>query len=126
MDAQSSVADIEPLVALIQSYARAVLEGTCRPGAMGPEVQDENAFIAARDGMEALLIEPRERRLVPVRELLESLLRECRPHAVALGCARELEAVRRLAARNGAVRQRALRSAGASLGTLVAGLAAQF
>ncbi len=126
MDAQSSVADIEPLVALIQSFARLVLEGGFCPAAAGPEVQEENAFLAARDGMQARLIDPETRRLVPVRELLDTLLGRCRPHAVALGCATELEGARRLSACNGAERQRASLSRGPGFEGLVADLAAQF
>ena len=63
--------------------------------------------MAARDGMDAQLIDPEARRLVPVREILDSLLADCRPHALALGCAEALDRVPRLAAANGADRQRA-------------------
>jgi carboxylate-amine ligase len=126
MDAQSSVADIEPLVALIQSFARLVLEGNFRPDAAGPEVQEENGFLAARDGMEARLIDPSARRLVPVRELLDHLLAACRPHAVALGCATELERARRLSAWGGAARQRASLRPAEGIPGVVARLAGQF
>lgn len=126
MDAQSSVADVEPLVALIQSFARLVLDGGFRPASSGPEVQEENGFLAARDGMEARLIDPSARCLVPVRELLDDLLRECRPHALALGCATELEGARRLAACNGAARQRAALRRGDGFPGVVAKLAADF
>ena len=70
------------------------------------EVLAENRFLAARDGMDARLIDPAARCLIPVREMLDSLLAECRPHALALGCAGALDRVPRLAAANGAARQR--------------------
>jgi glutamate---cysteine ligase / carboxylate-amine ligase len=126
MDAQSSVADVEPLVALIQSFARLVLDGGLHPVSAGPEMQEENGFLAARDGMEAQLIDPSAGRLVPVRELLDDLLGKCRPHALALGCATELEGARRLAACNGAARQRASLRGGDGFPRVVARLAADF
>jgi carboxylate-amine ligase len=126
MDAKSSVSDIAPLVALVQSFTRLVLEGDYCQAPMSPEVVEENAFIAARDGMDARLLDPAERRLVPVRQLLRELLDECRQHAFELGCATELEGIRRLAACNGAGRQRALLSANAGFQGVVAALAERF
>jgi carboxylate-amine ligase len=126
MDAQSTVADIEPIVALIQSSARLVLEGEYRPVPMSPEVLEENGFLAARDGMAASVIDPATRRLVPLRQLLDGLVEACRPHAAALGCARELEGVRRLADRTGADRQRAALASGAGFDRVVQDLAEQF
>jgi carboxylate-amine ligase len=126
MDAQSSVGDIAPIVAFIQSFARLVLEDGFSPPPVSPEIADENAFLATRDGMDARLIDPAERRLVPVRQLLGVLLDECRPHADALGCSTELEGVDRLAESNGARRQRALLSSEASFPGVVAGLAERF
>ena len=125
MDAQSSLADIEPLVALIQSYARLVLEDGLAAAPAPPEVLEENAFLAARDGMSAKLIEPVTRRLVPAGELVDSLVDACLPHARALGCAVELEGTRRLAAANGARRQRSLVTSG-GFPQLVARLSQQF
>ena len=111
MDAQSTVPDVAPLVALIQSLARLELEGEPSPRCRVPEVLAENRFLAARDGMDARLIDPTSQRLVPVREMLEALLAACRPHALALGCAGALDRVQRLAAATGAERQRALAAA---------------
>jgi glutamate---cysteine ligase / carboxylate-amine ligase len=108
MDAQSQVRDIIPLVALIQSLARLELDGEPSPVIPSAEVLAENCFLAARDGMDARLIDPAARCLIPVRELLDSLLADCRPHAIALGCAGALDRVQRLAAANGAARQRQL------------------
>ena len=126
MDAQSAVADIAPLVALVQSFARLVLEGGFAPVLAEPEVVEENGFLAARDGMEARVIDPVTRQLVSVRQLLEPLLASCRPHAVALGCAPELEEIGRLAACPGAQRQRDSIAARAGFEGLVAALAEQF
>ena len=126
MDAQSAVEDIAPLVALIQSFARLVLEGHPPAAPDAPEVVEENGFLAARDGMDARLIDPVTRQLVPVRHLLDDLLDECWPHAAALGCAPELEGIRRLAACNGAQRQRVSLSHASGFHDLVAGLAEQF
>ena len=126
MDAQSTVREAAPLVALIQSLARLELESDVAPLAPSPEVLDENRFLAARDGMGAELIDPIARRLIPVREMLEVVLGDCRPHARVLGCADALDQVRRLANANGADRQRAFAAGGARLEGLVARLASRF
>ena len=91
-----------------------------------PEVLAENRFLAARDGMDARLIDPVARQLIPVREMLDSLLRDCRPHALALGCADTLDRVQRLAASNGAERQRGFVIPNGGLDELVVSLADQF
>ena len=126
MDAQSRLRDISPLVALIQSLARLELEG--KPSSVVPsaEVLAENRFLAARDGMDARLIDPAARCLIPVRETLDSLLAECHPHALALGCAGALDRLPRLAAANGADRQRKFIALNPRLDELVASLADQF
>ena len=120
MDAQSTLADVAPLVALIQSLSRLELEGDEPPQAVpSAEILAENRFLAARDGMAARLIEPTNGRLVPVRAMLDKILARCRPHALALGCASELEQVRMLATSNGADRQRTLTAANGGLHHLV-------
>ena len=125
MDAQSAVADSAPLIALVQSLSRLVLEGDPLKYAMDPEVLAENGFLAARDGLDARLVDPVTCQLVPARPLLIRLLAKCRPHAAALGCSAELEQVARLAAVSGAERQRA-RARQAGLAGLIATLSAQF
>ncbi len=90
------------------------------------ELLAENRFLAARDGMDARLIDPTAGRLIPVREMLDSLLAECRPHALALGCAGALDRVKRLATANGADCQRNLVARSGRLDELVARLADQF
>jgi glutamate---cysteine ligase / carboxylate-amine ligase len=86
MDAQSTVAESAALIALVQSLARLQLTAELPDVEIAPEVLAENRFLAARDGLEARLIDPVKRRLVPVRELVQQLLARCRPHAAALGC----------------------------------------
>jgi hypothetical protein len=55
--------------------------------------------------------------------LLERLLADRRPHALALGCAGALDHVHRLAAANGATRQHAFVASNRRLSELVASLA---
>jgi glutamate---cysteine ligase / carboxylate-amine ligase len=106
MDAQASIAASGALAALIHSLARAAVEEQAETSPTPSEALAENRFLAARDGTHARLVDPRRRMLTPVRDLIEELLERCRPHAVALGCAKELAAVRRLIAMNGAALQR--------------------
>ena len=58
-----------------------------------PEVLDENRFLAARDGVEAELIDPRPGRGAGA-ELVAEVLAACAPHARELGCEAELEHLR--------------------------------
>lgn len=126
MDAQSRVDDVAPLVALIQSLAYLELEGDPSRIRPSPEVLAENRFLAARDGMDARLIDSQARCLIPVREILDSLLADCRDPALKLGCADALDRVQRLAATNGAERQRALVARSGRLDDLVVSLADRF
>lgn len=105
MDAQTSVADSAGLIALVQALARMVLEDEPPTREVGPEVLAENRFLAARDGLHARLIDPVERRLVPIRELIVGLIARCRSYCDAVGAV-ELERVDRLVVANGADRQR--------------------
>jgi carboxylate-amine ligase len=106
MDAQTTLPDTAAIAALVQCIVRAEVEGEDhleRP--MPQEVLSENRFLAARDGMDADLIEPELGRRLPARELLAELVSVCGPHADALGCREELEMVRGLGDRTGAQRQ---------------------
>jgi carboxylate-amine ligase len=128
MDAQTTPGETTALAALLQSVARLELEEgyAAQQFVEATEVLEENRFLAARDGMDAELIDPVAERRVPARELLAELLDAARPHAVALGCAAELDRVATLAAVPGAVRQvNAARQADRLRG-LVATLAEQF
>ena len=110
MDSQTRVADTAAIAALVQCLVR--LEADREPVRDAPEVLDENRFIAARDGMEALLIEPAACTRRPVRDRLAQLVDACAPVARELGCEAELADVARLAASPGAARQRELAGAG--------------
>ncbi|HYB27719.1 MAG TPA: YbdK family carboxylate-amine ligase [Solirubrobacteraceae bacterium] len=105
MDAQTTVGDTAALLALVHALARLQLEGEPLEGAIAPEVLAENRFLAARDGLDARLIDPVKRRLVPARVLLDALLARCRAHTDAVGSV-ELDRIMRLVAANGADRQR--------------------
>ena len=85
----------------LRALARRELEGDPSPDLTGAEVLAENRFLAARDGIDALLIDADARRLIPVREMLDAVLAQCRPHALTLGCARALDRLRPLAAATG-------------------------
>ena len=112
MDAQITSAETAALAALTQSIARLELEEGYHtdPQSDRPEVLAENRFIAARDGMEARLIDAVAEQRVPARELLARLLQAVRPHAADLGCESALDALVMLGEEPGAVRQ--LRVAG--------------
>lgn len=104
MDAQSRLADVAALAALVQCLVRWRAD-LPRRRATKPEVLAENRFLAARDGMRAAFIDgPGGRRLAC--DALMQRLESCRPYAAALGCRAELAAVAALAADPGDVRQR--------------------
>ena len=108
MDAQTGLADAGALCALVQAVARLELEESWAGEELLalPEVLEENRFLAARDGMDAELIDPAGGCRTPVRDALRALLDAAAPHAQDLGCAAELEAVLDLAQDPGAERQR--------------------
>jgi carboxylate-amine ligase len=112
MDAQTRVADVAAITALVQCLV--VLHAEGAPGEpLGPEALAENRFLAARDGMAAAFIAPGGRE--PAARRLEERLAACEPYAASLGCRDELEQVASLAARPGHARQRARGVEGALL-----------
>ena len=127
-DAQSTTRDTAALVALVQALARLELsEGYVDQNLLAmPEVLDENPFIAARDGMDARLIDPMLERQVPARVQLAELLAACVPHAWELGSTHELSTVPALAERTGARRQLDAYAETDDLAEVVAGLADVF
>ena len=93
MDAQASVEQTAALVALVQCLVRLeALEGYA-PAALlhAQEVLDENRFLAARDGVDAALIDPDRECRVPVARARRCRCSSaCAPHAAELGCEEEL------------------------------------
>lgn len=128
MDAQTHLDEAAALVAFVRSLARLeALEGWIGEAAVGAaEAIDENRFLAARDGNAAELIDVEQQTRIPVRELTETLVERCRPHAQDLGCATELEGVLDLAREQGCDRQRARGGEAAELRDLVGWLADEF
>ncbi len=129
MDAQTHLHQSAGLVALTQCLVRLeVEEGLVSEEAIDErEVLTENRFIAARDGMDAELIDSGLGERVPLRERLPALVESCKPHAEDLGCQTELESVLELLTDgNGADRQIARARSFDSLPKLVAALASDF
>jgi carboxylate-amine ligase len=128
MDAQTRVRDTGALTALVQCLVRLEATEGFADGAWreAPEALDENRFIAARDGMAAQFVDPARDRMVPALGRLAIVIDACWPHAVALGCERELGTVASLAGDWGAARQRAIASDPGGLGGLVAALRSEF
>jgi glutamate---cysteine ligase / carboxylate-amine ligase len=110
MDAQTTVDASAALLALVQTLAHLELEeGYADEDLIGAsEVLDENRFLAARDGMDAELIDLAAGRKVPARDLLGGLMAVARDHAEDLGCLDALESIDVLAAHGGASWQRRL------------------
>ncbi len=128
MDAQSRLSETATLVSLVRSIARLELEEgyVSEHACASEEVLAENRFLAARDGVEARLIDTTTESLRPAKEILLELLQAAAPHAAALGCVDELEGTATLAAAPGAARQREHRSGQDPLVRLVESLAAMF
>jgi glutamate---cysteine ligase / carboxylate-amine ligase len=128
MDAQSRIAETATLAALVQSIARLELEEgyASEDIVSAEEVLAENRFLAARDGVDARLIDPTTESLRPVRNQLVELLEAVYHHAAALGCLEQLERVAALAAAPGATRQRAHPTGEEGSVRLVAALARMF
>jgi glutamate---cysteine ligase / carboxylate-amine ligase len=105
LDAQSSVADLASLVALVHCLAREAAEDGAGPE-VPPEILEEGMFRAARFGVRARL--PDEQgRLRTVSELMADALAISRGHAAELGCEEELDGLAAMLERGGgAGRQR--------------------
>lgn len=127
MDSQSTLDHTAALVALVQSLVRLELVDGHADAALvhAPEVLDENRFLAARDGVDAELVDPVRERAVSVVDIVAELMLSCAPHAAELGCADELKYVAELLVHGGPARQRRLAERDGLVG-LVADLAADF
>jgi carboxylate-amine ligase len=110
MDAQSRVADVAAVAALVQCLVRHHAERHDRSAA-DPEVLAENRFLAARDGLQADLIMDTGA-LRPARDQLAEMLAACRPLAGDLRCFDELARAERLAVHPGHERQRRIAARG--------------
>jgi glutamate---cysteine ligase / carboxylate-amine ligase len=129
MDAQTDVGANAALCALVQAVARLEIEeghAAERLVAAG-ELLAENRFLAARDGIEADLLDPAAELRRPARAQLRALLDAARPHADDLACRAELETVARLALEPPFLRQLdVVERRGGRLPELMAELAAAF
>jgi glutamate---cysteine ligase / carboxylate-amine ligase len=128
MDAQTDVVATAALVALVQSIGRLELEEGYAPEALvgADEILAENRFLAARDGIEADLLDPAAELRRPARAQLRGVLDAARPHADALGCRAELDNVARLALEPPFLRQLDIAERRGRLPGLMAELAAAF
>ncbi|HEX2127897.1 MAG TPA: YbdK family carboxylate-amine ligase [Solirubrobacterales bacterium] len=108
MDSQTETWRSAALAAFTQCLVRLeALEGYAAEELVArEEVLEENRFLACRDGVEAKLIDPRERTCVPAREQAKRALAACAPHAAELACERELHDVERILERPGDMVQR--------------------
>jgi carboxylate-amine ligase len=122
MDAQSRVADVAALAALVQCLVRWRADERGHDATYA-EVLAENRFLAARDGIDAVFIDRGGRRAAS--DVLADRLEACRPYAAALGCRSELAQVAALARDPGYARQRRL-AARKGLDGLVASLVEDF
>ena len=126
MDAQTRIRDTAALAALVQCLVRLeALDGFAEPEDT-PEAMAENRFLAARDGIDAQLLDVCRGRKVPAAGRLATLVDACWPHARALRCERELALLAHLAGDPGAVRQRAIAGEPAGLQGLHHPLQADF
>jgi glutamate---cysteine ligase / carboxylate-amine ligase len=125
MDAQTTVAETASLTALVQCIAKLEVErGYVATRALEvPEALDENRFLAARDGMNAELIDVELERRVPARDVARRLVEACAPHARELGCEAQLDGIVAMAERTGADRQLELARGPEKLRGLVSRLA---
>ncbi len=111
-DGQTRVENAAALAALIQSLV-ATLGSAFECGDVAPPDPDllleENRWRAARDGLDARLIDLERDTERSAPEAIRALVERCTPAAEALGCAEELELVEEILARgNGADEQLAV------------------
>ena len=101
-DAQTRLDSVTALVALTQSLVAtlaAAFDAGEKPALQPVTLVDENKWRAARDGLEARLIDLEHDTEHPARDALLALVERCEPAARRLGCAAELESVESVLAR---------------------------
>ena len=118
-DGMATLSEVASVAALAQTLVHD-LEARLDAGEELPGARDwvirENKWLAARFGLEAELIVDNEGSLRPARELVDELVTRLEPTARELGCADELEGIRRiLEVGPGYVRQRRMVAEGATL-----------
>ncbi len=125
MDSQTRTEDTGALVALTQCIVRreALDSPLTNRQIDSQESISENRFLAARDGINAELIDSEREVRVPVGRIVERLVEALRPHAQDLRCESELEHCLDLARENGAIRQRRISREVPSLAQMVSILA---
>ncbi|HEX2127752.1 MAG TPA: YbdK family carboxylate-amine ligase [Solirubrobacterales bacterium] len=108
-DAQTTVADAAAIAAFVQSLVGWLSERHARGETLPVHPSwriAENRWLAARDGVEARLLDLDTGHRRPLREDAGRLLAELHPVAEGLGCADRFGAIEALVQRNGAIRQR--------------------
>jgi glutamate---cysteine ligase / carboxylate-amine ligase len=109
-DAQTRLESVRGLVALSQSLVATVAERHQEGDPFPTQpitLVDENKWRAARDGLDASLIDLEHDTERPAREAVRALVERCEPAARKLGCAEDLAAVEAVLERgNGADEQR--------------------
>jgi len=127
-DAQTTVADATAIAALAHCLVSRLSEraeaGESLPVHPSWRIA-ENRWLAARDGIEAVLADLDTGRRMTARERLGGLVDELEATAAVLGCSAELEQVRGLIDRNGALQQREI-AAAAGIGEVPRWLADRF
>jgi carboxylate-amine ligase len=125
MDAQTRVAEVAGLVALIQCLVRRYSGDERAATGVIPELILENRSAAAQKGMRAPLIDPAGNFTHRAVDELAMLVDACAPVARELGCSRELASVDRSATDPGHARQRSV-TASSGLAALVTELVHDF
>ena len=101
-DAQTRIDSVAALVALAQSLVAtfaAAFDAGEKLALQPVTLVDENKWRAARDGIEARLVDLEHDTERPARDALLALVERCEPAARRLGCAAELESVETVLAR---------------------------
>jgi len=128
MDSQTRVEHTIALSAFVISLVKLLVETSSGEESLDPpwEILDENRWLAARDGLQAQLLEHASGERVVVGELTRALLERLRPHARELGCEEELSGIEDLLrAGNGALRQQMVYQANHDLRELMAEIVAR-